>query len=457
MKRKVFLKKTATVVAGATLVPLSACRQQKEKQAVATTTTVRKNWAGNYSYQAKNLHEPKTLEELQNLVKKSGNQKALGSCHCFNNIADSPLNQISTKNLKGVLDLDDNEMTVTVAAGTKYGDFAPELHSKGYALHNLASLPHISVAGACATATHGSGVSNGNLASRVVALELVDGKGELIRLNKKDDPDHFYGAVVGLGALGIITQMTLSVEKTFDVRQDVFQDLPLESLKANFDTILEAGYSVSLFTDWQNQTISQVWVKRRTDQNMDDLGSDFFGAKAATRNLHPITALSAENCTVQMGIPGPWYDRLPHFKMGFTPSSGEELQSEFFVPRKRALEAILALEKKREEIFPQILITEIRTIAADELWMSPCYQQDCVAIHFTWKQNPKEVNRLITMIETELEPFDYRPHWGKLFSIDPALLASRYQKLPDFVALAKRFDPDGKFKNAYLDLNIYGA
>lgn len=416
---------------------------------------VRKNWAGNYVYKAKNLFEPTTVEEVQALIKKSDTQKALGSRHCFNDIADNPLNQISTKNLKGVVGIDEKAMKVTVGSGTKYGDFAPELHKKGYALHNLASLPHISVAGACATATHGSGATNGNLATGVAALELVTGNGEIVNLDRDTDGAVFNGIVVNLGALGIITKVTLDIQKTFEVRQDVFQDLPLESLKDHFDAILSSGYSVSLFTDWQNQLVSQVWVKRRLDDEIKALGKDFYGAKAAVKNLHPITRISAENCTEQMGVAGHWYDRLPHFKMGFTPSSGEELQSEFFVPYEQALDAILALEQKREQLFPQLMITEIRTIAADNLWMSPCYGQDCVAIHFTWKQNPREVGAIITMIEAELEPFKARPHWGKLFTMDPSVLASSYEMLPDFVELAKKFDSRGKFKNDFLTQNIY--
>lgn len=457
MKRKDFIKSSTTFAAGTVLFPMISCRDEKKTIAEEVTAQVRKNWAGNYTYTAENLFEPSTVEEVQALVKKLDSQKALGSCHCFNNIADSPLNQISTKNLKGIIDLDEKAMTVTVGAGAKYGDFATELHDKGYALHNLASLPHISVAGACATATHGSGVTNGNLATKVVAIELVNGKGEIVQISKTADSELLHACVVSLGALGIITKMTLEIEKTFDVRQDVFQNLPLESLKDNFNAILSGGYSVSLFTDWQDQNISQVWVKRRMDQEIKDLGSDYYGATAATRNLHPITELSAENCTEQMGVPGPWYDRLPHFKMGFTPSSGKELQSEFFIPREKALDAILALEKIGEKFKPQLMITEIRTIAADELWMSPCYHQDCVAIHFTWEQNPKEVGELIKIIEKELEPFVYRPHWGKVFTIAPANLHSRYPKYSEFITLAKQLDPMGKFKNDYLNQNIYNS
>ncbi len=452
MKRKDFIKTTAAFTAGTTLLPFASCKEDK-KEMVAES--MRTNWAGNYAYRAKNLYEPSSAAEVQSLIKQLGQQKALGSCHCFNNIADSPLHQISTKYLVQPLEIDVDAQTVTVGAGTKYGDFAPELHEKGYALHNLASLPHISVAGACATATHGSGVGNGNLATAVSGIELVNGNGEIVTLNRTSDPEQVHAAVVNLGALGILTKITLDIQKTYDVRQDVFQELPLQSLKDHFDTILSSGYSVSLFTDWQNQNISQVWIKRRMDTPIEDLGIDFYGAKAATKNLHPITRLASENCTDQMGVPGPWFDRLPHFKMGFTPSSGAELQSEFFVPRENALDAILALEKKSGQIFPQLMITEIRTIAKDNLWMSPCYQQDCVAIHFTWKQNPKEVGQLITMIESELEPFEARPHWGKLFSMAPELIQSRYEKFAEFLAYAKKMDPDGKFRNDYLNLNLY--
>jgi alditol oxidase len=449
MKRKEFLKTSTVFMAGGWLSPLVSCKEQAK--------TIRKNWAENYQYKAENLHQPQNVSEIQALVQKLDKQKALGSCHCFNDIADSPTNQISTQNLNKVLAIDEQAMTVTVEAGARYGQFAPELDQKGYALHNLASLPHISVAGACATATHGSGVKNGNLASAVAALELVTANGEVVNLSRSKDGDIFNGAVVGLGALGIITKVTLDIQKSYQVRQDIFQDLPIQSLKDHFDAILSSGYSVSLFTDWQNKNISQVWVKRQVEVNTKAMDKDFFGAIAAIKNLHPITKLSAENCTDQMGVSGVWYERLPHFKMGFTPSSGQELQSEFFVPRHNALEAILALEKKGDLIYPELMITEIRTIAADNLWLSPAYQQDCVAIHFTWKQHSLEVIKLLLMIEAELEPFKYRPHWGKLFTIKPSILHSRYSKLPDFMALLKNYDPKGKFRNAYLDLNIYNS
>lgn len=452
MKRKEFIKTTSLALAGGLLSPYMACKP-KETTKEEIQEIIRKNWAGNYTYQAKNLLEPTSVEEVQELVKKLNKQKALGSKHCFNNIADSPENQISTKNLNKWIKLDEENKTLTVEAGARYGDFSEELYQKGYALHNLASLPHITVAGACATATHGSGVKNGNLATSVVSVELVTPTGELKNLSR-NDPD-FASVVVGLGAFGIITKVTLELQDAFDVRQDVFVDLPLEAVEKSFDEIMSAGYSVSLFTNWMDKKVSEVWVKRRMDTNPEDLGNDFYGAKAATENIHPIIELSAEACSEQMGVPGPWYDRLPHFKMGFTPSAGEELQSEYFIPRPNAVAAIMAVEELREEIYPHLMITEIRTIAKDGFWMSPCYHQDCIAIHFTWKPKTKEVMETLPKIEEALAPFGVKPHWGKLFSVSPDILHLLYEKFPEFLALANQYDPEGKFRNSYLDLNIY--
>lgn len=447
MKRIEFLKTSSVLVAGSMLSPLISCDSRAK--------VVRKNWAGNYEYEAKEYYEPKTLAELQTVMKRAGKRKALGSGHSFNDIADSPLSQISTKHFNKLLAIDEQAMTVTVEGGAQYGQFAPELHKRGYALHNLASLPHISVAGACATASHGSGVKNGNLSSAVVGLELLTANDELVSLTRDEDGALFNGAVVGLGALGFITKLTLDIQKTYQVRQDVFQDMPVPSLEAHFDEIMASGYSVSLFTDWQSKKISQVWVKRKVEVDTKSMGPDFFGAKAATKNLHPITKLSAENCTEQMGVPGPWYERLPHFKMGFTPSSGDELQSEYFVPQLNALEAFKALERLGSTIYPQLMISEIRTVAADEFWMSPCYNQACVAFHFTWKPNWDEVKPILLKIEAELAPFKARPHWGKLFKVDPKVLKERYEMQPEFLQLARMYDPQGKFRNKFLDLNVY--
>lgn len=436
MKRQNFLKLISAIATSPMFLSFKSFAQKQKL----------KNWAGNLEYSTDNVFYPRSVEEVQQLIKKLNRLKPLGTRHCFNTIADSKFNLISTRDMNKIIALDSEAKTVTIEGGIKYGELAPYLHEKGFALHNLASLPHISVAGSITTATHGSGVGNGNLATAVNALEIVNANGKVVKLSKAKDGDNFYGAVVGLGALGVITKVTLELVPTFMMKQYVYEKLPFDQLRNNFDTIMSAGYSVSLFTDWQGDTINEIWIKQKTDDTTDFLQMrDFYGAKAATKNMHPIAELSAENCTEQMGVPGPWYERLPHFKMGFTPSSGKELQAEYFVPHEHAVEAMMAVKQLTDKIGPHLFISEIRTIAADELWMSPCYKQHSVAIHFTWKQEEEAVNNLLPQIEKLLEPFSARPHWGKLFTLSPKTLTSRYAKLNDYKKLVSSFDPKGKF------------
>jgi xylitol oxidase len=448
MDKRSFIKILSAMVAGPVVSPLFA------RLPVSKLT----NWAGNFEYSTDNLYAANSIEQVREFVKAQNNLKVLGTRHCFNKIADSTSHLLSLKTLDEIVALDPQAHTVTVAPGITYGQLSPYLHSKGFALHNLASLPHISVAGSCSTATHGSGDKNGNLATAVSALEIVTANGDLVKLSRRNEHEKFSGAVVGLGALGVITKVTLDIQPTFTMRQYVYENLPLAQVKDHFDAIESSAYSVSLFTDWQKQRLNEVWIKTRTEKGQAfDATPEFFGAKPATKNLHPIAELSAENCTEQMGVPGPWYERLPHFRMGFTPSAGKELQSEYFVPRRNAVEAILAVERLRDQVTPHLLISEIRTIAADDLWMSPCYKQPCVTIHFTWKQDWPAVCKLLPVIEKELKPFKARPHWGKLFTTPPAELKSIYEKLPAFTELCKQYDPQGKFRNAFLSTNIFSS
>jgi len=447
MDKRTFLRLLSSAIAGAWVKPLS------KLQAESRLT----NWAGNIVYGTERLEEATSVEQVQSMVRGESKFKVLGTRHCFNTIADSDSNFLSLKPMRGI-ELNTQDRSVTVQAGVTYGQLGPYLDNKGFALHNLASLPHISVAGACTTATHGSGEKNRNLASAVSALELVTASGDLVRLSRRSDGDTFRAAVVGLGALGVITSVTLDMQPTYQVRQWVYEDLPLAEMTTHFDEIEASGYSVSLFTDWTKQRINEVWIKRRVDAGPDFTApAEFFGARAATRNLHPIAELSAENCTEQMGVPGPWYDRLPHFRMGFTPSAGKELQTEYILPRRHAVEAILAVQRLGNQVSPHLLISEIRTIEGDDLWMSTCYRQPSVGIHFTWKQDWPAVRQVLPIIERELGPFRPRPHWGKLFTMSPAELRSRYDKLEDFVKLALQYDPKGKLRNDFLNTNLFAS
>lgn len=412
---------------------------------------IRTNWAGNIIYNSSQTHYPKSVQEVQELVSRIQKLKVLGSTHSFNDIADSTGDHISLDHLPSIVVINRENNTVTINANVRYGQVCEQLHREGYAFHNLASLPHISVIGACATATHGSGDYNGNLATAVRAMQIIAADGSIVELSRERQPDQFSGMVVGLGGLGVVTQLTLEVVPTFNVRQYVYQNLPFTDLVAHFDEIESSAYSVSLFTDWHDQYIQQVWLKCLDVEGANfEIQAELYGAKLATRHLHPIGSLSAESCTPQLGLSGPWYERLPHFRMAFTPSSGEELQSEYLVPRQQALAALQAVEQLKERIAPLLQICEVRTIAADNLWLSPCYQQPRVGLHFTWIKDWEAVRQLLPLIEQALEPFNAIPHWGKLFTMPASRVQALYPKLADFQGLLQHYDSQGKFQNAYL-------
>ena len=412
-----------------------------------------RNWAGNHRYRAERIHRPSTLEEVQEIVAAAGQVRALGSRHSFSDIADAT-ELVTLSALPADVVLDRAAATVSCGAGVTYGELAGVLNGEGMALHNMASLPHISVAGAVATATHGSGDANGNLATAVAGLEMVTSSGDVVTASR-GDPD-FDGLVVGLGALGVVTRLTLDVEPAYDVRQRVFEELAWDMLFEHFGEITAGGYSVSVLTRWGG-TVDQVWVKSRVTDAREAVRHDLFGARPATVDRHLILGLDPVNCTPQLGRAGSWSDRLPHFRIGFTPSSGAELQSEYLVPREHAVDAIQAVRALAERIRPLLQVCEIRTIAADDLWMSPQYGRDTVGIHFTWTLEPDAVVRVLTDLEPALAPYAARPHWGKLFLTDATTIAARYERLPDFARLVETHDPRGAFRNEWLEAHVLGG
>ncbi len=410
----------------------------------------RSNWARCLTYGATEVVAPSGIEEVVETVRRCSAVKALGTGHSFSDIADTDGTLLSTENLNHVLEISAEGRFVRVESGIRYGELSQCLNGHGLALHNLASLPHISVAGACATATHGSGVRNGSLASAVTALSFVAGDGSLVALSRAEDPAEFHGAVVSLGALGVVTELTLEIEPAYEMTQTVYDDLPLAALRGHFDEVMSSAYSVSLFTRWTSPNVDQVWIKRRLDSDSGGVDLVRLGAIPARCKRSPVPEGVVENCTDQLGAPGPWCDRLPHFRLGFTPSSGEELQTEYFVAREHAWEALELLDGIRGAIAPILQTTEIRTIAADSYWMSPCFERDSVAIHFTWKKDWDRVGALLPRIESMLAPFEPRPHWAKLCAFDPAALRRRYPLLGKFKELKEKYDPRGKFANRCL-------
>ncbi|MFT4260459.1 D-arabinono-1,4-lactone oxidase [Microbacterium sp.] len=420
--------------------------------------TIERNWAGNLVYRASAAPHPESVEDLRALFGRGGPVRMLGSRHCFNDIADTTGSLIALDRMPQIFEVSPERDAVRVSGGLRYGDIAPLLEEQGLALANLASLPHISVAGAVATGTHGSGDGIGSLASAVRAITLMTAAGETVSLARGDEG--FAGAVVSLGALGAVVDLTLDVEPSYQVAQHVLEHPSWAAILADLDAVTGAGTSVSVFSTWQRTDVAdQIWIKQRVPQTRADAAERrsaredlvaSLGATAAEGKRHPILGVDPEACTEQEGVAGPWYQRLPHFKLEFTPSAGAEIQSEYLVPRVDAVAAVEAVRSLADRIAPLLLVNEIRTVRADDLWLSSSSGTDAVGLHFTWKPDEAAVRALLPEIEQAL-PASARPHWGKVFTLDGAEVRSRYPRWDDFAALAATYDPERRFVNPYLE------
>lgn len=402
-----------------------------------------RNWGGNIDYGDAEVRSPQSLDELAETVASATRCRALGSRHSFNRIAAAET-MIDTSQLPAIVTIAEDQRSARVSGPATYAAVAAALNEHGLALPNMASLPHISVAGAISTGTHGSGDGNQNLAASVSALSMLTGSGELVELSRGDAD--FAGAVVGLGAVGIITEVTVDVVPTFDVEQTVYDGPSLETFAASVDAAFAAGYSVSAFTHWAGQA-DQVWVKAKVGDAVPDGSAAFLEILTpAPVRRHPIVELDASGCTEQLGIPGRWSDRLPHFQMGFTPSAGDEIQSEFFVDRIHAPDAIEAMSRIGADIADALMVGEIRTVARDDLWMSPHSGRDSLAFHFTWHPGQALAEDAARRVAEALSPFGVRPHWGKVFDHEQIDWV-QYPRRGDFLSLVNRLDPDSVFRN----------
>ena len=406
------------------------------------------NWAGNITFGAAQFSRPGSVAELQQVVAASPRVRALGTGHSFSPVADTTGTLVSLAALPPVTELDTDRAQVTVSAGMRYGELASWLDERGWALANLGSLPHIGIAGACATGTHGSGDANRCLAAAVAAVEQITAGGDLVTAARGGDG--FDGMVVALGTLGVLTRVTLDLVPAFTVRQWVYDGIGSAERAAHLDEIFARGYSVSLFTRWAPDGLSQAWVKELAVPGEPGTAPDrWLGGTLATGPRHPVPGLDPALCTEQLGRPGPWHLRLPHFRLEFTPSAGDELQSEYLVPREHAAAALAALGGVAHLVAPVLQISELRTVAADGLWLSPAYQRPSLALHFTWIPDARAVAPAVTAVQDALAPLGARPHWGKVFSTPAATVAGLYPQLPAFRRLRRHYDPGGKFGNAF--------
>ncbi len=407
-----------------------------------------RNWAGNVTFGAAAVERPASVAEVQQVVARADRVRPLGTGHSFNRIADTTGTLVWLGELPPVIEVDSAARTLRVGGGLRYGDLGPTLHDAGLALPNTGSLPHISIAGSVATGTHGSGAGNQVLAGSVRALTVVTAGGDLVTIERASSPDEFDGWVVSLGRLGVVVELVLDLVPAYEIAQTVVEHVDEELVGRDVTEVLGSAYSVSIFTDWRGQGTTQVWVKRRVGEPQSDTT---WGGRLADGPRHPIAGMPVEHTTVQLGQPGPWLERLPHFRLEFMPSSGDELQSEFFVASRHAADAWAALSGLTETLAPALQVSEVRAVAADPFWLSPTRGEPTVAFHFTWVSDRSVVDPAVAAVEAELAAFDARPHWGKVSGTPPQRLADLYLRLPDFARLVQRVDPDGKLGNELVD------
>jgi xylitol oxidase len=402
------------------------------------------NWAGTYEYRAPRHVAVTTEDEVREALAGSGPVHALGTRHSFTDLPDTAGTLIEMSGLDRPAVIDAETRTVRITAGTRYGVLAKQLHDAGWALHNTGSLPHISIGGATSTGTHGSGDGHGVLTSAVAALHFLDANGEAHEV-RRGDPD-FPALAVGVGAFGILTELVLDIQPTYDVRQDVYSGVTWDTLLADVDAVTTAGDSVSVFTRWADD-LGFVWVKRRSSDPAATVPAELLGGRLTESGVSPLGM--GDNVT-EIGTAGPWYQRWPHFRADAEPSRGDEIQSEYFIDRADAPAALRAIRAIAGSFAHHVIWTELRTAAADDLWLSGAYEREAFIIHFTWENRPDEVTAALRLIEPALAPFGARPHWGKRHLFERADIERVSPRLAEARAVFERLDPDGRFVNEHL-------
>lgn len=413
---------------------------------------------------------PRTLAEAREAVTAHRRVRPVGSRHTFNRLSVAPgalldLGALAAEEPQ----LDADARTVRVPAALGYGRLGAWLDERGWALPSLASIPDLAVAGAVATATHGSGIARQALSAQVSGLELVMADGGDRELTRAGNGDLLDGAVVSLGALGAVHHLTLDVVPRFDVRQTAYGPLPLAAVADRFDEVVSAGETVACFTTLDpgpagGPVVEQVWVGDRVparDPAAERFGleravpaapADVLGAPPLVGDRHPVPGEDPAVCAPQGGAIGPWHEMLPHFRAGATPSSGgREIQSEYLVPRPQTRRALVELARIAPRIAPLVQVVELRTVAPDLAWMSPFYRSAATGIHITWTRDVAAVDAALPLLEEAFGALGGRPHWGKAQRADPARVRGLYPRREDFVDLVRDWDPQGRFSTPFVE------
>uniref|UniRef100_A0A915D0Y3 FAD-binding PCMH-type domain-containing protein n=1 Tax=Ditylenchus dipsaci TaxID=166011 RepID=A0A915D0Y3_9BILA len=418
------------------------------------------NWGGNFNFSTQDIKYPTTTAGVQQLVKEcKGKIRPVGTRHSFSEIANTNDTLICLVHMNLILSVDPSVPSVTVQAGITYTDLIPFLQSIGLAIPMMASLGEISIAGAINTAVHGSGAGIGNLATQVLGLQMVLADGSVVQYSKGQNDTELAAATVGLGALGIVTQVTLQAQPTYNLAINVFENMDMSVLDTQLYNITHSGYAINMWSTFGTPgVLDQVWITTKVDSNgVNAYGnvSQLYGAPAATAQSSPIAALPPTYVVPQMGIVGPYYERLTDYDLGLSGQEGQQTQSEYYVDFDDFVPALKALQTLSAEINAVVYVALFRITEKDELWMSPQYKKTTMAIHFSWQPKLDQVMALLPKIEAALAPFNPIPHWGKLYTLKPEQYLPLLPKYPEWREQVELHDPTHKFRNKWLEENIF--
>lgn len=428
------------------------------------------NWGRSASVRPVRVERPRSPEGVQRAVKAAQAQgltvKAVGAGHSFTGIAVAPGVLLELDDMQGLVSADAGSGLVTVLGGTRLHRMPGLLAPYGLAMQNLGDIDRQSIAGAIATGTHGTGKGFGGIATQVRGLTLVTAEGEFLRIDAERNADMLSGAVVGLGALGIVVEVTLQCVPAF-LLHAVDSRVPIDdALETLHERAADADHlefywhphtDVALMKTQTRLPESAArhpipMLRRWVDETV--LSNGVFGAYCAASRIAPAIIPPFNRLAVRLTGHAEYTDRSHRVLVHDRAVRFREM--EYAIPADDVVPAVQAIRKLIDQRGWRIEFPiEVRFAAADDLWLSTAYGRDSayVAVHRYWRADPRAYFDAVEQIMLDLGG---RPHWGKLHSLDDEQLRARYPRFDDFLALRNRLDPGRLFGNRHLE-RVLGA
>lgn len=413
-----------------------------------------RNWSGSQVCYPKTRSAPADLAQLQNLLKDStGTIRPVGSGHSFMPLVPTDDTIVSLSRLTGLISVDQKQQQARVWAGTRLGDIGQPLADNGQALLNMPDIDEQSLAGAIATATHGTGAQLACMSNYVEALQLVLANGEVMECSRTQNQAVFNAAQVNIGALGIISQVTLQNQARYKLKRETSW-LPIEEILQNAESLADNNRNFEFyfipftgmgFIDVQNITDEPVTVVEKLDQNdgAEDLKTarDILSWSPKLREL--VLGTYMKTLPKEVNVANSWQNYASERNVRFN-------EMEYHLPRENMVKAFNEIRNIVETQFPEVFFPfEVRFIKSDDIWLSPFNgRETCsIAVHRYHQEDYKD---MFAAIEPVMQKYNGRPHWGKLNTMNSAQFSEHYAHWQDFKDIRQQLDPNGQFLNLYL-------